>query len=138
MKDIVVILYIFILCCAATIKQCTEQQVVLWLSYLFCPVMLSCPLVRIKRTLRDLDTTSSLKTLRQWVSSYIYPTFPPFLVDVRLHSHLKPNNLPLKCESPTSLAWSILGSHSRSQTEPNQGSDTNCWGVRGAPGATLG
>ena len=60
----------------------------------------------------------------------IYPTFPPFLVDVGYnHSHLNFNKLPLKCESPT------LGSDSRSPTEPNQGSNTICWGVRGAPGA---
>jgi len=41
-------------------------------------------------------------------------------------------------KSPTSLARSTLGSHSRSLTEPNQGSDTSCWGVRGASRAAMG
>ena len=66
------------------------------------------------------------------------PTFSPFLVDVEHnHSHLKLNNLPLKCETPTSLAWSTLGTHSYFPTEPNKYFDTSCGGVWGAPRAAM-
>jgi hypothetical protein len=92
------------------------------------------------KTIRDLDATSpkNLKASRIWVSSLICLMFPPFLVDMRHdHSHLKPNYLPPKCESPTSLAWSTLGSRSRSPPSLTRALIPICWGVRGAPGAAM-
>jgi hypothetical protein len=42
--------------------------------------------------------------MRIWVAYFIYQTFPPFVVDVKVnHSHLNFNNISLKYESPTSL-----------------------------------
>jgi len=80
------------------------------------------------RTRREWDIISPLKILshRTQVVSFIHPTFYWFIRDVRLnHSHLKPNNISIKCEFPPSITWS----NSRSPTKWNQDSDTTCWGV---------
>jgi len=48
--------------------------------------------VQDSKRLRHHISTQNLNALSIWVPSLIYPTFPPFLVDVRHnHSYLKPN-----------------------------------------------
>jgi hypothetical protein len=75
----------------------------------------------------------NLNILNLWVTSLIYQTLFLFIVNVKLnHSHLKSNNLSLKCEFQhfivDPISWSTFVIPPLSWYHD---SDVTCWGVRG-------